>query len=219
MEKCYCFLCSPFLNRKFTNVGETVFVVSRGIFRRSFPKVLRFLLFRTLSKVFGVSPNIFLQDCQNCFLSVQRTFTGQRIFRKVLRFLFFRTLSKVFGISQNIFLQDCQNCFLCVQRTFMGQRVFLIGNLYQFPSFSDFERNQIVFSWKNSDILVKIAFHMSQETFRGVFSGNFVLVRFFVFCSKTIWTFIGKILKGSLKLHSLCPEQLEENVFFWTFCF
>ena len=151
MEKCYCFLCSPFLSRKFTNVGETVFVVSRGIFRKIFPKVLRFLFLWTLSKVFGVSPNIFLQDCQNCFF--------------------------------------------CVQRTFMGKRVFLIENLYQFPSFSDFERNQFVFSWKNSDILVKIAFHMSQESFRGVFFLKLCACSFFVVCSKTVWTFIGKLLK------------------------
>ena len=142
MEKCYCFLCSPFLSKKVTNVVETVFIVSRGNFRRIFPKVLRFLFFRTLSKVFGISPNISLQDCQNCFL--------------------------------------------CVQRNFIGQRNFLIENLYQFPSFSDFERNQFVFSWKNSDILVKIAFHMSQETFRGALSGNFVLVLFLYFVRKLL---------------------------------
>ena len=97
MEKCYCFLCSPFLSRKFTIVVETVFIVSRGNFRRSFPKVLRFLFFWTLSKVFGISPIIFLQDCQNCFLCVQRTFMGQRVFQiKKLFFSFLAGLSKTY---------------------------------------------------------------------------------------------------------------------------
>ena len=170
MEKCYCFLCSPFLSKKVTNVVETVFIVSRWKFRRIFPKVLRFLFFRTLSKVFAVSPNIFLQDCQNCFL--------------------------------------------CVQRTFMGQRVFLIENLNQFPSFSDFERNQFDFSWKKSDIIVKIAFHMSQETFRGVCFRKLCACSCFCILFKNCLNFYRKTSESSLKLHSLCPEQqLEENVF------
>ena len=171
MENYYCFLCHTFLSKKFANVVETAFIVSRRIFRKIFPKVLPFLFFRTLSKVFGVSPNISPQDCQNCFF--------------------------------------------CVQRTFMGQRVFLIENLYQFPSFSDFERNQFVFSWKNSDILVKIAFHMSQESFRGVFFRKICACSIFCILFKNCLYFYRKTSESSLKLHSLCPDtqQLEENVF------
>ena len=171
MENCYCFLWHPFLIKKFANVVETVFIVSRRIFRKIFPKVLRFLFFRTLSKVFGVSPNIFLQDCQNCFF--------------------------------------------CVQRTFMGQRVFLIENLYQFPSFSEFERNQFVFSWKNSDILVKIAFHMSQGSFRGVFFRKLCACSFFLYFVQKLFELLSENFWKFLKMHSLCPDtqQLEENVF------
>ena len=164
------FYALRFWAKKVTKVVESVFIVSSGKFRRIFPKVLRFLFFRTLSKVFGVSPNISLQDCQNCFL--------------------------------------------CVQRTFMGQKVFLIENLYQFLSFSDFERNQFDFSWKQSDTIVEIAFHMSQETFRGVFFRKICACSFFCIFFKNCLNFYRKTSESSLKLHSLCPEQqLEENVF------
>ena len=100
MEKCYCSLCSPFLIKKFADVVETVFVVSGGNFRRFFPKVLRFLFFRNLNKVFGVSPNIFLQDCQNCFFCVQRTFMGQRFFQINKTVLF----PSLLNFEQNVFV-------------------------------------------------------------------------------------------------------------------
>ena len=141
-------------------------------------------------------------------------------FQKCYGFFFFRTLSKVFAVSPNISLQDCQNCFLCVQWTFMGQRVFLIENLYQFPSFSDFERNQFVFSWKNSDILVKIAFHMSQESFRGVFFRKLCACSFFCILFKNCLNFYRKTSVKFLKIALFVSGTTTwGKCFFRTFCF
>ena len=138
----------------------------------------------------SVSEQKIHQCWWNRIRRVQRYFPKK--FSKSVTVSFFRTLSKVFGASPNIFLQDCQNCFLCVQRTFMGQRLFLIENLDQFASFSDFERNQFDFSWKNSDILVKIAFHMSRETFRGFFFRKICACSFFCFLMENWLNFYRK---------------------------
>ena len=144
---------------------------------------------------------------------------SQRMFRKVLRFLFFRTLSKVFGISPNIFLQDCQSCFLCVQRTFMGQRVFQIKKLFYFPSLLNFEQKLFVFSSKNSDNIVKIAFHMSRKSFWGFFFRNICAFSFFGVWLKTVWTFVGKLLTSSLNgTLSVQINNLRKMVI-RTFCF
>ena len=136
-------------------------------------------------------------------------------FQKCYGFFFFGLWAKCLRFHRTFFYRIVKTAFFCVQRTFMGQRVFLIENLYQFQSFSDFERNQFVFSWKNSDILVKISFHMSQESFRGVFFRKFCACSFFCILFKNCLNFYRKTSESSLKFHSLCPDtqQLEENVF------
>ena len=118
----------------------------------------------------------------------------RRIFRKVLRFLFFRTFRKFFrGLTENV-STGLSKLVLCVQTIFMGQKSPSDRKTLYFLSLLDFEQNGFVYSWKNFDITVKIAFHMFRETFRGFLAGKIVLVlslvfdrKLFEFSSENLW--------------------------------
>ena len=68
----------------------------------------------------------------------------------------------------------------------MGQKIPSDRKTLYFLSLLDFEQNGFVYSWKNFDITVKIAFHMFRETFRGFLPGNIVLVLSLVFDRKLL---------------------------------
>ena len=77
MEKSYCFFCSPISRKKNRQCCRNLIIVSRGSFRRFLENYYGFFIFVAFSQIFsGVLPKIFLQDCQNCFLCVQRIFLG-----------------------------------------------------------------------------------------------------------------------------------------------
>ena len=69
-------------------------------FPKNFSKSVTVSIFSDFEQSFVVSPNNFLQDCQNCFLSVQRTFTGQRVFQMKKTVL----LPSLLDFEQNVFV-------------------------------------------------------------------------------------------------------------------
>ena len=159
------FLFSDFERKKFANVVETVFILSRRKFRRIFGKVLRF-------PFFGLSVNFF------------------------------------WGFTENV-SSRLSKLVLCVQMIFMGQKSPSDKQTLYFLSLLDFEQNGFVYSWKNSDITVKIAFHMFRETFRRFLRRKFVLFLSLVLDRKVFELSSKeppKPLKDSLKWLSVFPD-------------
>ena len=144
------------------------------------------------------------QCCRNCIHRVQMKFP--KIFSKSVTVSIFSDFEQNFwGFTEHFLTGLSKLLFMCSE-DLHGTKGFPDKNLCFFPSLLDFEQNVFVFSLKKSDSIVKIAFHMSRETFWGFFSRKFALDLFRRFWSKTVRTLIGKPLTGALKRHCVCPD-------------
>ena len=81
-------------------------------------------------------------------------------------------------------------------------------------SFSDFEQYEFVFCWKNSDIIVKIAYYMSRGKF-SVFSRKVCACLRFWFLIRNCWNFYRKTSERFLKIAFCVSRTTTRGLWFF----